>query len=407
QSIGLRLNYTFSENSEAKAGVQIKELNIHPGELTPINASSSIDPLIIQNEKAREMGFYFQHDFDIFTNFRMSYGLRYNIFQYLGANTVNMYDEDLVRITDNIIDQITFGKNEVINQYDGFEPRLAFRWSINDGTSIKLGFNRMYQYIHLITNTASIAPTDIWKLSDTYVKPQIATQYSVGFFKNFNDNSTETSVEVYYKNLDNVLEYKDGAQLILNENLETELLSGDGKAFGIELYAKKTIGRLSGWASYTYSRSLRTVQGAYPEERINQGEEYPSNFDKPHDLTAVMEFNISRNTKFSSIFTYSTGRAVTFPGAKFKYSGREIAYFDTRNESRAPDYHRVDVSLTFKFRSTKKLLQGNWVLSIYNLYGRKNAFYVFFDDVSGKPPQAYKLSVVGIPFPALSYSFKF
>lgn len=406
QSIGLQINYKFSENSEAKVGTQIKELHIHPGDLTPLSASSAITPLLIQNEKAREMGVYFQHDFDIIPNLRLSYGLRFNRFQYLGANTINMYNEDLPRITDNVIDQITFGKNDVIKEYNGLEPRLGLRWSINEGTSLKIGFNRMNQYIHLIANSAAIAPTDIWKLSDNFVKPQIATQYSVGFFKNFNNNSTETSVEIYYKDLGNVLEYKDGAKLIMNENLETELLSGEGTAFGIELYAKKTIGRLSGWASYTYSRSLRTIQGAYPEERINNGEEYPSNFDKPHDLTAVMEFNVNRNVKFSSIFTYSTGRAATFPAAKFEYADQTLAFFNTRNESRAPDYHRVDVSLTFKFESTKKLLQGDWVLSIYNLYGRKNAFSVFFDDSEG-PPSPFKLSVIGIPFPALSYSFKF
>jgi len=159
--------------------------------------------------------------------------------------------------------------------------------------------------------------------------------------------------------------------------------------------------------SYTYSRSFRTVVGAYPETTINKGKKFPSNYDKPHDLTAVMELNINKNTKFSSIFTYSTGRSVTYPSAKFNYQNNTLAYFDTRNTNRAPDYHRVDVSLTFKIKSKRKWLQGDWVFAVYNVYGRKNAFSVYFNDAEGVPPQAYKLSVLGIPFPSLSYNFKF
>jgi len=175
----------------------------------------------------------------------------------------------------------------------------------------------------------------------------------------------------------------------------------------VEVYFKKKTGRMTGWVSYTYSRSFRKVAGAFVETTINNGNRFPSNFDKPHDLTAVMELNISRNTKFSSIFTYSTGRAVTYPSAKFQYHAQTLAYFADRNQNRAPDYHRVDLSLTFKLKSNRKLLQGDWVLSVYNVYGRKNAFSVFFNDVEGAPPQAYKLSVLGIPFPSLSYNLEF
>jgi hypothetical protein len=265
----------------------------------------------------------------------------------------------------------------------------------------------MYQYIQVISNTASVAPTDIWKLSDQFIEPQIVDQYSIGFFKNFRDNQWETSIETYYKDINNIIEYKDGADLILKDNLETELLTGIGQAYGIELYIKKKTGDLTGWFSYTYSRSFRQVEGAYPITRVNNGEKYPSNFDKPHDGTAVMNYKFNQLLSFSAIFTYSTGRSVTYPSAKFNYERSEIAYFDNRNQNRAPDYHRLDLSLKFAFPAKKKIFQGEWVMAIYNVYGRKNAFSVFFDDVQGLPPQAFQLSVLGVPFPSFSYTLNF
>jgi hypothetical protein len=214
-------------------------------------------------------------------------------------------------------------------------------------------------------------------------------------------------VEGYFKQMDNILEYKDGASLILNENLETELLNGQGYAYGVELFVKKKIGKFNGWFSYTYSRSLRLVDGAYPITRVNNGDWYPSNFDKPHDFTFVSNYRINQITSFSAIFTYSSGRPITVPSAKFNFNGSELAYFDNRNQDRAPDYHRLDLSLTFSIPSKKKLLQGDWVLAIYNVYGRKNAYSVFFKDVDGSPPQAFRLAVLGVPFPSLSYAVTF
>jgi hypothetical protein len=291
--------------------------------------------------------------------------------------------------------------------YDGLAPRAAIRYSFNKSTSVKAGFNRTFQFIHLISNTATIAPTNIWKLSDPFIEPIDVLQYSLGFFKNFNNNSIETSIEGYYKDFNNVIEYKDGADLILKDNLETELLSGEGRSYGLEVYAKKKTGRLTGWASYTYSRSFRTVDGAFEEEQINNGLEFPSNFDKPHDFTFVTKYKITRRTSFSTIFTYSTGRPLTLPAAKFAYLGDEIAFFDSRNDSRIPDYHRLDLSLNFQLNSNKKLFSGDWALSIYNIYGRNNAFSVFFDDKQGLPPQAFSLTILNSPFPSISYSLEF
>ena len=405
----LNIDYEWSPNEQNtfSMGVQGKLYRVNPGDLQPGDPTSPINPKNIEDEKALETAAYFQHDIELGERFAISYGLRYNLYNYLGPKTVSTYADYVPLSNESRLSETSYGDNENIQQYSGFEPRASFRWTLNPTSSIKLGYNRMYQYIQVVSNTTTIAPTDIWKLSDTFIKPQIVDQYSIGFFKNFAENAWETSVEGYFKQMDNILEYKDGASLILNENLETELLNGQGYAYGVELFVKKKIGKFNGWFSYTYSRSLRLVDGAYPITRVNNGDWYPSNFDKPHDFTFVSNYRINQITSFSAIFTYSSGRPITVPSAKFNFNGSELAYFDNRNQDRAPDYHRLDLSLTFSIPSKKKLLQGDWVLAIYNVYGRKNAYSVFFKDVDGSPPQAFRLAVLGVPFPSLSYAVTF
>ena len=407
QSANLRFDYVMNENNIVTMGAESKLVVIDPGTFVPIQSTSSIIPLDIEEEQGVESGAYIQHDINLGDHLGFSYGLRYSDFRYIGEKTVFAYEENTSIKDENIIGFQEYGKNETIEQYNGFEPRLSARWSFRNDASIKAGFNQIYQYIHLISNTSTIAPTDIWKLSDSYIKPKKVTQYSLGFFKNFFQNTLETSLEGFYKEIDNIVEYKDGAQLLLTERLETQLVTGIGKAYGIEVFIKRKQGRLTGWASYTYSRSLRQVVGSYPEELINNGEWFPANYDKPHDVTATGEFKLSNYVKTSSIFTYSTGRPVTYPVAKFNYFGKTIAYFENRNENRAPDYIRIDLSFTFNFNTTRKFLKGDLIFSVYNLLGRKNAFSIFFDDVENAPPQAFKLSVLGEPFPSLSYSVKF
>jgi len=406
QAGNLALKYFVKDGHDIEIGAQSKLINISPGKIEGVGDSPIITKEV-ESEKALESGFYLQHNFELGSYIGLSYGLRYNLFQYLGPKTIAEYSEFLPKTPESIVNTTTFGDNDVIQQYSGFEPRAALRISFNESTSFKVGFNKMFQYIHLISNTTTIAPTDNWKLSDPFIKPQEVVQYSAGLFKNFANNSYETSIEGYYKDLLNILDYKNAAELILQDNLETQLLSGRGKAYGVELYVKKKTGRLTGWVSYTYSKSERRVIGSYPEEIINDGNWYPSNFDKPHTLSSVAEYSYSDRVKLSAIFTYSTGRPVTFPEAKFNYADQLIAYYGDRNADRTPDYHRLDLSVTFDLESTKKILGGDLVLSVYNLYGRKNAFSVYFDDVPGSPPQAYKFSVLGIPFPSLSYNFEF
>lgn len=406
QAANLSLKYFVQDDHEMIIGAQTKLVTISPGELIP-GENSPVMPKVVASEKAIETGLFFNHNFELGSYIGLSYGLRYNIYNFLGPKRIAQYEEILPRTAENIVGFSEFGKNDVIQQYTAFEPRAALRISFNENTSFKLGYNRMNQFIHLISNTTTIAPTDLWKLSDPFIKPQMVTQYSAGIFKNFANNTYETSIEAYYKDLRNIVDYRDGASLILNDNLETELLSGKGIAYGIELYVKKNSGKLTGWISYTYSVSQRQVIGSYPEEIINQGNWYPANFDKPHNLSTVAEYKFSDKFKMSSIFTYSTGRPVSYPEAKFNYSNQILALYGDRNSNRIPDYHRLDLSMTFSLQNSKAWKAGDLVFSVYNLYGRKNALNVFFDDVVGAPPQAYKLSVLGIPFPSVSYNFKF
>lgn len=396
----------FSEENIIKAGFQSKLLRIQPGSLIPLG-TSSLNPFEAEQEKAIESGVFFQHDIALAKPLKLSYGLRYSFYQYLGSHTVFKYAENQQRRTENIIDSIRYGNNKIISNYGGFEPRISLRYAMTPSLSFKIGYNRVYQYIQLISNTTSISPTDIWKLSDSFLEPAVADQFSAGIFKNFANNTIETSVEAYYKQQDNLTEYKDGASLFLNNQLETELLTGRGKAYGLEFYVKKNKGRTRGWVSYTYSRSFRQVVGVYPEETINGGEWFRSNFDKPHDLTAVYELRINPFVDFSSIFTYSTGRPTTYPLGKFRYAGETLAYFENRNTYRLPDYHRLDLSLDVRFNAVRKIFLGEWKFSIYNFYGRNNAYSLFFDDAIGAPPQAYQLAVLADPFLSISYSLKF
>ncbi|GHB45178.1 TonB-dependent receptor [Mongoliitalea lutea] len=412
EDVGARLNFTYNLGDRNKLffGADTKNITINPGELIPgtnENGEMSVLPQLVQPEFARESGVYFQHDFEIGEKLGFSYGLRYDSYQYFGPRTVRSYAPNLPINSANVIGERTYADGEVIQSYDGFGPRASFRYSINSKTSIKGGYNKMYQFIHLISNTATIAPTDVWKLSDEFIRPQIVDQYSLGLYKNFKGNIFETSFEVYYKDIQNVVDYKDGARLLLQNNLETEIIPGVGQAYGVEMYVKKNLGRLTGWLSYTYSRALRRVLTPFEEEIINDGNWFPANFDKPHDLTLIGNYKLASNVSLSGTFFYSTGRPVSFPEAKFDFAGNSLAFFRDRNLQRIPDFHRLDLSLNFQLKGKGKFYEGDWTFAVMNVYGRKNPFSIFFADQAGSPPQAYRLAILGVPLPTLSYSLKF
>lgn len=410
----LKTDFTyFAQKHQMDFGASIIWYDLQPGSLLPASERSGINPVLMEKEQSREMAVYFNDEYNISSRISVMFGLRYSLFHNLGPGSVYIYQDNIPKDPLTITDTLNFSDGKIIKSYGGFEPRVSVKLGLGPYSSLKISYNRMRQYISMISNTAAITPIDIWKTSNTYIRPQIGDQFIIGYFQNFLGNSIETSVEAYYKIINNLLEYKDGANLLLNETLEADLLQGKGRAYGIELLAKKKTGRLTGWTSYVYSRSERLVDGEFPEEQINNGKYYPSNYDKPHSVKLVGSYRITQRWSFSANFIYGTGRPFTAPYSKYRIQNGyltniTVANFSQRNQFRIQDYHRLDISVTLgvghkKYRKWK----GSWTLSIYNLYGRKNAYSVFFKDEYGVPPMPYRLSVLGVPFPSLTYNFTF
>lgn len=384
-----------------KTGSEIEYYESNPGIIIP-SEGSSIQPDRVDKEHARIISVFVDNEISL-SNFSISGGLRYSNYRLIGPDTIAIYEPQFSRRTQNIIDT-KIEKDEVVN-YDGFEPRIGINYQIDQNKSIKASYNKMYQYVHLISNTTAIAPNDQWKLSDTYIAPQNTEQYTLGYFskiKLFN-----VSVEIFHKRFENLIEYKDGANLFVNKNIETELFQGPGRAYGLELFLDRKVGRLNGWFSYTFSRSIRWSRSNFESETINNGREYPTSFDQPHNLSTVINYRLSKVTSISTVFSYQSGRPVTLPKGKIWLANTILGYFNERNNSRIPNYHRLDLSFKFHWPSKHLLLDGDWTLSIYNLYGRANAYSVFFEDSENGPPQALKLSIIGSAFPSLSYNLKF
>ena len=404
--LGINFEFKPVDRHTFNFGGQTKFLTVDLGTLRP-GTGSTIAPENIESENAIESGIYFQHDFDLTDKLDLSYGLRWSNFRNIGPALVNQYDTTQSRTEFGIIDQLEYGDNQLVRQYNGFEPRASINYQLNFNTSFKIGYNRMYQYIHLVSNTTSISPIDVWKLSDRFLKPEIVDQYSFGIFKTINKGRFEASVEGFYKDWDNVVEYKDGADLFLNDHLETELITGIGRSYGIEAYLEKKNGPIKGWLSYTYSRSQRRIRGRFPADIINDGNWFASNYDKPHNFTAVGKKKLGRYGSMSATWTFSTGRPLTVPVGRFVIQGETLPLFTERNGSRIPSYHRLDIAFRFRTPSLKKAFNGHWTFSIYNLYGRRNVFSAFFRDTDTAPPQAFRVSVIGAPFPSLSYELTF
>ncbi|MCY7358908.1 MAG: TonB-dependent receptor [Rudanella sp.] len=380
---------------------------LSPNTLTPGPVSNQL-PLTLPNEQAVEAAIYGEDDFTITDKFSIIGGLRYVQFFNLGPTTVNTYNPEGPRLADNAISQAIFGKGAVAKSYGGLEPRLALRWAPQPDRSVKVAYTRMQQFLQLITNTQAALPTSRWKLSDANIRPQIADQLSAGYFQNFNTNTFEVSGEVYYRAIQDAIDYRDGAKILLNPTPETELLQGDGQAYGAEFMVKKNKGFLTGWVSYAYSRSLLLINGPYAGEQVNNGKWFPANFDKPHQVNIVAIYRPSLTFSASFNFTYSTGRPVTAPYAKARVNGVLVPIFLDRNQQRIPDYHRLDVSLTWDKNPEKPgKFWYSWVFSVYNLYARKNAYSVFYKLQSNSRSDAYKLSIFGSALPSLTYNFKF
>lgn len=394
---------------ELQFGYQVNHYGMGMGTLRPENENSFVVPKQIPDDRGLELGVYAQMPWKLGEKLEGLAGFRYSGFLGLGNKDVYLYDATLPKSQDNIIDTLSYGAGEVYQQYFGFEPRLSLRYSLGDNTSIKASVNRSFQYLHLLSNNFASAPVDVWKLSDRYVRPQESWQYALGVYRNFDRDRIESSVEVYYKDFRSLVEYKDGASLILNPTLESDLVMGTGYAYGTEFLLKKKTGKINGWVSYTYSRTLRKVQGEFEQEIINQGRYFPANWDQPHDLSILLNYKPRKRISLSANFNYRTGRPITLPSSIYDIDGNIIVDYQERNQARIPDYHRLDLSLTFEGNQKKNSnYKSDITFSLYNVYARRNPFSWFFQpDFSGSVPRSYRLAVIGTVIPSVTYNFTF
>ncbi len=403
----LNLSYKLSDKHKLSYGLSSKLYSIDPGNITPIGPNSDVDAKSIDQEKGLESALYIADLFEVSDKFLLDLGLRYSFYSALGAATQNVYAEGVPKSENSIIEVKEYGKNETIKTYSGPEYRISGRYLLGSDFSVKGGFNRTIQYLHLLSTNTTQSPTDIWKLSDLNIAPQRANQYSLGFFKNLPGKDVEFSLEGYYKTMEDLLDYKIGAQLILNDALETDLLQGEGKAYGVEFLVKKNSGRFNGYFGYTYSKSLVKLDSQLMQERVNNGEFFPANYDKPHDFSMVANYKLTKRFSFSGNFTYQTGRPITYPIGRFVFAGEEQVLYSDRNQYRIPDYYRLDLGVNIEGNHKKEKLAHSFInISVYNVLGRNNPYSVFFVNESGEI-KAYKTSIFSVPVPTITYNFKF
>jgi hypothetical protein len=380
--------------------------HLNQGILGPNQVESLLSPIDFGRENGLEYALHASDEISLTDQLTFYGGLRYSFFNYLGPNEIYRYQNNSAYIPDNITDTLNYPAAKSIKHYSGPEFRAAFNYTISKDLSVKWSYNRMRQYLFMLSNTASISPTDRWKLTDPFIRPPVSDQVSFGIYKNLNNSSLETSAEIYYKKGQNIIEYKDGVDLTYSPDIEQLVLQGDQKAYGLELFIRRNTGRVNGWVSYTYSRSLIKVDGSEPWQKINQGIEYPANYDKPHALNLVGNYEISRRLSISSNVVYSSGRPITFPTGYIFVNDFQVVNYSLRNEFRIPDYFRIDLSMNIEGNLKKrKIAHGSWMFSVYNLLGRRNAYSVYFTNDRGKI-QGFKLSIYGEPIFTISYNFK-
>ena len=404
----LRLNFKQDVGFRHKLsyGLSSQEYRLNPGQLDPFGLDSGILPQRVNSERALESALYLADDIEISEKLNLNLGIRYAIYNYLGPNTARFYQEGESPSENTLEREESFGSGKVIQTYHGPEFRLGARYLLDNTSSIKIGYNTNRQFIHLLTNNAAIAPTDTWKLSDNNINPQWGDQISLGYYKNFKKDMYELSAEVYHRTMRNLLDYRSGATLLLNEQVEQDILKTEGRSYGVEFMLKKNTGKLNGWISYFYSRSLLRTASDEQAEKINNGDWYPNNFDQPHNVTVMGNYELSKRVSTSLNFNYNTGRPITLPVAKFDYAGSERIYFSERNAHRIPDYFRMDFSINLEGNhKTKKLAHSSWSLGVYNVLGRQNPYSVFFTPVNGVL-QGYQLSIFARPIPFITYNFK-
>jgi len=407
-STGLKAGFNlYRGRHEMNFGLDATRYSISPGNLRPYSDSSHVAVRRVQQDKALESALYFDDRFRLSEKITLEGGIRLSSLFSFGPRTVLLYDPEVARGASSVVDTLTYSRGELYRTWGGPEYRFSVNFMTGVNSSIKLNYNRTRQYIHLLSNSASISPTDNWKLSDYYLKPQSGDQYAMGFYQLLFNGRLETSVEFYYKRLKNLIDFKGGTRIIMNENVEQDLVNTEGRAYGVELMVRKESGRLRWTAGYTYSRSLLRSTGKFSSEIINDGKWFPANFDRPHDLALTLNYLSTRRISISAAYSYSSGRPITYPITGYELEGLELIHYSDRNRYRIPDYMRVDLSLkvTGNLKS-RKIAHPYWTFSVYNLLGRENVYSIYFTRTNGIV-KGYKLSVFGNAIPSVTFSFDF
>ena len=403
----LHLRHRLTEHQSLSYGLSVQQYDVQAGKYEPVGEPSRITTDQLQREKALESAAYIDYERSLTEKLSVSAGLRYSLFNALGPRDVNIYDEGDLPSEETLLE--TRHETGIIKTYHAPELRLSARYALQENLSLKAGFNTMHQYIHKVSNTLIMSPTDIWKLSDLNIKPQSGWQAAAGIYHETADRKYEFSAEVYYKHISDYLNYRNSAVLLMNHHLETDVISTKGKAYGLELQAKKPIGKMNGWVSYTFSRSLLRQDDKRVEMPLNNGDWYPAEYDRPHEVKAVVNYKFTERYSLSSNFNYATGRPTTLPAGQYydSQNRKYMPYYTDRNTYRIPDYMRLD--LAFNIEPTHKLtsfLHTSFSMGLYNALARKNAYSIYYV-TEGTGVKGYKLSVFGTAIPYISLNIRF
>lgn len=396
QTLKQRFTYYLNPNNTFMFGAEVNNYLFKPGSLKLVSLDNVVQNLSVSEKKGLDAALYLSNEQKIAGRLTLAYGVRLSNFVRFGAGTEYQFNAK-----GDILDSLTYTSGDWYSPYWNLEPRISATYIINENTSVKAGFNRMSQYIHLLQNATAGTPIDYWIPSSPNVKPQIGDQLSVGFFRNLKNHQYQFSIEAYYKTMQNQIDYKTGASLILNEMVEAELLYGEGIAYGTELLLEKKEGKLTGWISYTLARSLKQIEG------INKGNWYPARQDRLHDISVVAMYQLNKKWNLSGNWVYYTGNAVTFPAGKYYVDGKIANLYTERNGYRMPDYHRLDIGATWLL-AERKYFRSELNFSVYNAYARKNPYSYIFREDADNPGQT-KTSMVYLfsAIPSISWNFKF
>ncbi|MEN8118107.1 MAG: TonB-dependent receptor [Bacteroidota bacterium] len=399
------LTLFLNPRNTIKFGGNVILHHFKPGKVSSKGENSMFSDMELTHYNAFESALYISNEQKISDRLSLQYGLRLSHFQQIGEGEVRIYTDPENLDENEITDIKQYDKGEKIGDPILYlEPRIGMKFTLDKNSSLKSSYNRMVQNLHLITNTQSPSPMDIWLPTSTYIKPLIVDQVALGYFRNFDNNMWETSLEVYYKNMQNVLDYREGAELFLNEAIETELLHGKGNSKGLELLVKKSQGKLTGWLGYTLARTTRTIEG------INNSNPYPSSYDRTHDISVVSSYQLNSRWNFAANFVFATGNPTSYPVARYNIQGNQLYEYSARNSNRIPEYHRLDFSVTYDFKkNAKRRFKQSLNFSVYNVYGRRNAYSITPRASEENPNQTdfVRISIIGSQIPSITYNFKF